>query len=300
MISPTYSAKMQSHDWNDLRYLLALHRAGKLKDAGRTVGTSETTVARRVRALERELGTSLFVRSANGRYEPTDAALQILTHAEKIEQENLAIQEVSGKTTQHVAGSVRISSVPILVNRVLVSHLASLTRKHPLLTIVLVPASDNLDLFKREADLAVRFARPVGGGLRTKAQKLGEMSFAAYVASSVPPEHFGSLGWITYDEAHADMPQARWLEAAATNSDGPRACLKVADAETALESVSSGLGKSLLPRAIADADPRLQAFFPDGDAVFPVREVWLLSLVDQESRSSIIAAKEWLKGIPWD
>ena len=75
---------MQGHDWNDLKYLLALHREGKLTQAGRTLGVSETTVARRIKTLEQSLGTILFLRSANGRYEPTDTALHILTHAETV------------------------------------------------------------------------------------------------------------------------------------------------------------------------------------------------------------------------
>lgn len=291
---------MPSYDWNDLRYLLALHRAGKLKPAGHSVGTSETTVARRVRALEARLGTALFLRSAKGRYEPTHAALQILTHAETIERESLAIQDLTGKITKQVVGSLRISAVPIVVNRVLVPHLGSLIRKYPRLTIELVPASSNLDLSKREADLAVRFARPAGGGLRTKAQKLGEMSFSAYVARSVSPERAVSLGWITYDDAHSDLPQARWLEAVTTNSAEPRACLKVADAETALEATANGFGKTLLPQVVANADTRLRPVQAESDATFPAREIWLLAHVDQASRSSIMAAKEWLGRIPWE
>lgn len=290
---------MQSHDWNDLRYLLALYRTGKLRAAGQAVGASDTTVNRRIRALERKLGTSLFLRSANGRHEPTDAALRILPHAEAIERENLAIHEVSGESARHVTGSVRISSVPMIVNRVLVPHLASLTGKHPHLTVELAPASDNVDLSKREADLAVRFARPASGGLRTRARKLGEMTFAAYAAGSMAPERCETLGWITYDDTHSGLPQARWLEAAARKSTHPPTGLVVADAETALEATAGGLGKTLLPRAIAEADPRLRRLTLDGEAMPPVREVWLLTHVDQTARSSVKAAREWLAGLPW-
>ena len=96
---------MQSHDWNDLKYLLALYRTGKLKAAGRTVGASETTVARRIKTFEQELGASLFLRSATGWYEPTDAALKILRHAETVEMENLAIRELSDRNADRVTCS---------------------------------------------------------------------------------------------------------------------------------------------------------------------------------------------------
>jgi DNA-binding transcriptional LysR family regulator len=293
-----YSARMQSHDWNDLKYLLALHREGKLTQAGRILGVSETTVARRVRQLEQSLETTLFVRSANGRYEPTDAALKILPHAESIEAGNLAIRAVSGENAQCVTGSVRISSVPIIVNRLLVPNLAALERLHPNLTVELVSSSGNMDLSKREADLAVRFARPSGGGLRTKAQKLGELSFSAYAASFTSPDQYEKLRWITYDEAHLDLPQARWLENAVKSSE-QRANLRVADAETGMQAVAEGIGKTLLPRAIASGDPRFRAIELEGGASCPTREVWMLSHVDQTSRLSITAVKDWLISLEW-
>lgn len=293
-----YSAKMQGHDWNDLKFFLALHREGKLTRAGREIGVSETTVARRIKALEQSLGTNLFLRSANGRYEPTDVALQILAHAEIIEASNSTIRDVSGESVYGVSCSIRISSVPIIVNHILVPGLPALQRLHPNLTIELVPASSNLDLSKREADLAVRFARPSEGGLRTKAQKLGELSFAAYSASFISPDQHEELRWVTYDDANLDLPQARWLENAAKSSK-LRACLRVADAETGKKAVLEGIGKTLLPRAIASGDPRFREVKVRGGPKYPTREVWLLSHIDQSSRRSIKAAKDWLARLDW-
>jgi len=289
---------MQRHDWNDLKYLLALHRAGKLTEAGRTVGVSDTTVARRIKTLEEALETTLFLRGANGRYEPTDAALRILSHAESIEDSHAAISAISGESTNKVTGSVRLSAVPVIVNRFLVPQLPSLVGLHPDLSIELVPSADNLDLSKREADLSVRFARPSYGGLRTKSQKLGEVSFVACAASFISSKQYASLGWITYDQAHSHLPQARWLEKTATSED-LRAGLRVTDVETAMQAAAAGIGKTLLPRAVVASDPRLRTIEQEGCTEFPNREVWMLSHVDQTSRVSITAAKEWLMHLSW-
>ena len=43
-------------DWNDLRYFLAVAETGSTLAAGRTLRVSQTTVARRVAALEEEIG----------------------------------------------------------------------------------------------------------------------------------------------------------------------------------------------------------------------------------------------------
>lgn len=294
---PLYSAKMQSNDWNDLKYLLALCRAGKLKPAARALSTSDTTVARRIKALEQRMGTPLFVRSATGRYEPTDAALAILPRVEAMEAETRAITDLTSEHAKQITGRVRISSVPIIVNRVLVPNLASLHAAHPNLQIELVPSAQNLDLSKREADLAVRFARPAEGGLRTKAQKLGVLHFAPFRPNRA--EGSSPFPWITYEDASATLPQARWLEAIVQSADGQPAPLKVSDVETAFEAAAHGLGQTLLPAMIAEQDERLERLPDPPTLACPARDVWLLSHLDQSARPSVQAVKDWLAGLSW-
>jgi len=228
----------------------------------------------------------------SGHYAPTDAARDVLVHAEAIELENTLLRETLGHAAERVTGSVRISAVPIVVNRILVPALPALSDKHPQLTVELVPGAQNLDLPKREADLALRFARPETGGLRTKAQRLGSLTFGVYAARSGDRR-----AWITYDDAHADLPQARWLDRMARTEDA-HASLRVADVETALEAVAAGLGRTLLPKRIADADQRLRRV--PADAPLPARDIWLLSHVDHMARGSVAAAKTWLIDLDWD
>lgn len=285
---------MQSFNWNDLKFLLALYRTGKIKATARILATSETTVSRRIKSLEQNLGATLFLGSGDGRYEPTDAALEILAHAESIETENLAIGKKLDVAKNQVTGSVRISSVPVIVNRLLVPNISVLSRAHPNLTIELIPTPDNLDLSKREADLALRFARPATGGLRTIAQKIGALSFDVFAPASVAPQDVDGLSWVTYAETQSDLAQARWLDVVSKRALAQRSGVKVADAETALESVANGLGKSLLPSRIAAKDPRLR-IVPDAAAfATPVRDIWLLSHADQKSKASITVTKDWL------
>ena len=57
------TAEMQSVDWNDLRYFLAVHRKGSHKAAGRLLGVAPTTVSRRLDALQEAVRAVLFVRT---------------------------------------------------------------------------------------------------------------------------------------------------------------------------------------------------------------------------------------------
>ena len=53
-------------DWNDLRYFLAVARGGSTLSAGRALRVSQTTVARRIAALEQALKLTLFERRQAG------------------------------------------------------------------------------------------------------------------------------------------------------------------------------------------------------------------------------------------
>lgn len=290
---------MQDFDWNDLKYVLALQRCGKLIAAGRALGVSETTVARRIRSLETALRVQLFVRTATGTYDPTDDGQTVLDRAEAIERQSAAVAEELGNDAQGVTGTVRVSSVPVIVNRFLVDGLAELKRSHPGLILELIPGSGNLDLAKREADVALRFARPIHGGLKTRAQKLGELEFAVFVPANAAPEEASRLDWIGYDDAHAGLPQARWLDAVIRRSPTDRAGLRVADIETALEATAAGAGRTVLPISIAGRDRRLRRVNVSAVPALPVREVWMLSHADQAARRSVDAVKAWIVKLPW-
>ena len=290
---------MQAHDWNDVKIFLALYRTGRLSEAGRILAVNETTVSRRLLKLEQALGAHLFVRGKAGQFEPTDLALEIANHAQIIESEHINIEILAGKVSDVVKGVVRISSVPVLINRFLIPRLSDLHQQHPDIEVELVPASENVDLTKREADLAVRFARPAEGGLSTTALKLGEVVFSIFAPADGSSVARKDLGWIGYDGANASLPQARWIEEICKSRHHNRAALRVADIETAIEAVAGGLGKSVLPDCVAGPDPRLQRILQDDGKKIPGREVWLLCHRDQSSRASVTAVKTWLRGLAW-
>ena len=58
--------------WDDLRIFLSLAREGTLTTAAKALGVSHPTVARRVQALEKQIGARLFDRLPD-RFVPTAA-----------------------------------------------------------------------------------------------------------------------------------------------------------------------------------------------------------------------------------
>jgi len=71
-------------DWNDLKYFLAVARGGSTLAASRAMRVSQTTVARRIAALEEAVGLTLFEKRPAG-YALTPPGEELLGHAEEVE-----------------------------------------------------------------------------------------------------------------------------------------------------------------------------------------------------------------------
>lgn len=277
---------MRGLNWNDLRFVLAVARSGSLSDAARRLGVNESTVARRIAQTEQQLGARLFERNRGVLYATKTGEL-VVAGAERVELEIQAVENTVSGADQVAAGTVRVTSVPIVVNHLLVPALPRLTRDHPQLQLELVAEARDLSLTKREADIALRLARP-SREVRALARRIGRLDYAVYGCSkSVDP-----LPWITYEDSMGDLPQARWIAAAAARGEQALAQVTVNDAQALLESVKAGLGKSLLPVVIAEQEPGL-ARVDDGPA--PVsRELWLMVHPELRQLTRIKAVVDWL------
>jgi DNA-binding transcriptional LysR family regulator len=275
-------------DWNDLRYALAIARAGTLAGAARRLDVDQTTVARRLAALEAALGASLFLRS-DGRLRPTAAGELAVTRAARVEQEVEALANVATAPAL-VSGTVRLSAVPILVNHVLMPALPKLLTPHPALRLDLIAEGRNLSLSRLQADIVLRLGRPQAEAAAL-ARRLGTLDFAPYAARG---RKAASLSWIGYEEGSQHLPQAQWLAHAPSE---PRAGFAVNDVQSALAAVKAGLGKSLLPCRVADADADLERSEAGGP--FPSREVWLMTRRDIRKEARIETVIGWLDGLDW-
>jgi len=288
---------MQSVNWNDLRYLLAIERGRTLTSAARQLRVDDTTVSRRLAALQAILQTQLVQRQADGTMALTAAGQIVARHAEAMEQQVRAIGEVIGTDQDPCVGTVRVTSVPILVNRLLAGTAAALLQSHPGLIIELIPDSRDLSLTRREADIALRVARPSSGGTSVKARRIGTLGFAGYAASASKEAQIWRLPWITYDESMSHLPQARWIARLEGSAAGNICGLRVHDAETALEATALGLGKTLLPTIVADRDPRLRRLPSLPGPPVPSREIWLLTHADQMRLARVSATIQWLETV---
>lgn len=286
---------MQNLNWNDLRYLLAVKRAGSLSAAALLMGVDDTTVSRRLGALRRVLGEDLFFRQPDGVLVLTDHGAKATLHIEAMERETDLLRETFAASADDCFGTVRITSVPFLINRWLAPQVDGLLRLHPRLQVDLIPDSRDFSLTLREADIALRFARPATGGNDVIARRIGSLPFSVFAAKTQSQAQDNELPWITYDDSMAHLPQAKWLAKTLKQQGGQPAGLRVHDVETALEAVIAGVGKSLLPTQIADRIPALRQL--DAGLTDVSREVWLLSHRNQHSLRRIAEVTKWIAAL---
>ena len=124
-------------EWSDLRHVLAAARAGTLAAAARRLGVNQTTVSRRIAAAEAALGVRLFDR-VDGMLRPTREGEAAVARAAQIEREVEALARGIGGADAAPAGVVRLTTVPILANRLLVPAVPKLHAAYPLLQIELI------------------------------------------------------------------------------------------------------------------------------------------------------------------
>jgi len=276
---------MQDLNWNLLRHVLALARNDTLVRAAQALGVNETTIGRRVAEAEHRLGARLFTRHL-GRFRPTEAGSTVIASGERVENEVQAMLSTVAGADGLAAGTVRVTSVPIVVNRLLVPDLPNLLNAHPDLRVELIAEPRDLSLTKREADIALRLARPAKD-LRAVARRIGRLDYAVYT-----PTHGADdlLPWITYEDRMADLPQWKWI-AMQAGAERP-ASLMVNDAEAILQGVRAGLGQSLLPIAVADREAGLRRI--DANPPAPSRELWLMVHPEMRDLMRVRVVMDWL------
>ena len=281
-------------NWNDLRYVLAVSRGKTLTAAARLLGVDDTTVARRLTAVQETIGVRLYQRLADGTLRLTTSGERAALHAERIEREIGLLAEGLAGVDNMVVGAVRVTSVPIIINHVLVPAVQILLQRHPQLQLELIADARDLSLTRREADLALRLARPKTGGTRVMARRIGTIRYEVYIPAGCSASQAKTLPWITYDEAMAHLPQARWIAATAAGNDGKIASVRMNDAEAILEAVIAGAGRSLLPCIIADRDSRLTRLGAKGRPPPLNRELWLLAHSELKTLGRIEAVSDWI------
>lgn len=259
---------MQS-DWDELRVLLSLARAGSLGACARNLKVDPTTVARRVAALEESLGVRLVVRNPEGIRLTREGELAVSAAGAMEEAVAGLRRQLDGRGEADV---VRLTTTDSFA-QFLLHHLPELAASHPGLRVEAISSNASLDLVRGEADVAVRFFRPRQDGIA--ARKAGTVGWSLYGSDAYlarkGPVRLGALAgheFLGFDDSLASAAGAVWMREHAGDA---RVVLRGNSPRALAEAAAAGLGIAVLPCFVAAGNPSLRRLVP---AVLGTSEIW--------------------------
>ncbi|WP_406437374.1 LysR family transcriptional regulator [Streptomyces sp. NBC_01613] len=153
---------------DDLRYLLALSRTGRLVTAADALGVDHTTVSRRIAALEKSVGLRLIERGRDG-WTLTEIGRAVSEYARAIDEAvDRVADTVAGQDAPSLHGTVRVSAPDGFGTAVATPALVRVRRQHPQLQVELITATRQLALRPSGFDLALVIGVPSSSHLVTE------------------------------------------------------------------------------------------------------------------------------------
>jgi DNA-binding transcriptional LysR family regulator len=146
-------------DWNQARAFLAAVETGSFSAAARTLGQTQPTISRQISALEAALGVVLFERSRRS-LTPTQTGFALAEHVRAMADGAIAVRLAATGRSDAVEGLVTIAATSLFASRQLAPVVAQLRREFPGIDLEITASNALQDLKRREADIAVRHARP--------------------------------------------------------------------------------------------------------------------------------------------
>lgn len=282
-------------DWNDLRYFLELARRGTLSAAALRLGVDHTTVARRIAALEGNLGVILFTR-ANRAYALSEEGRRLLAHAEKMEGNSLELMDEVAPAATGPVGTVRLATPEAIGSQFIARHCASLRARHPGINLELVAETREASFSRREADAAISLAKPALG--RVISEKLGDYRLRLYAAPAYLQKHppivrlsdLKQHHFIWYVDDLLPIPELRMLDKAINE---PHVVFRTTSVIAQANAAEAGLGIALLPCFVADRMKALTTVLPREISI--MRELWLTVHEELTSHAPMQCVGDFLK-----
>jgi DNA-binding transcriptional LysR family regulator len=257
-------AQVRELNWDDLRYFLLAAESKSLAGAARAARVEHTTIGRRLSALERALGAALVLRGREG-LRLTQLGEQLVPLAAAVERSVNAVRDLVASERSRVR-----LAVPSGFTRLFSEGIAKFARENPDVTLEIVSGARPVDLKKGEADLAIRTSTIVDKDLI--ARKLFDSGFAlyaseAYLARKPAPRDPNDLSGhdvVGFDVMLSKVSAVQWLNERAVKANVVMRSREMIDIMTA---VLGGIGLSVLPCWIGDAEPLLRRLTNDVVAV---------------------------------
>lgn len=264
---------MQTPDWEQMPFFLAVARCGSLRAAAEELGASHATVGRHIAALETAYGVRLFRRTRKG-IELTEAGVNLRPIAEQAEALFIGARRRMQGLDRQAAGVVRFSVTGTMAYSIVAPILASFSRAHPDIDLQ-INVTDRIESIERlQTDVSLRYAEEVrDDAVARKLYRWGLMTYASrdYIARTRPdPADKGrGLTWIGWDSTDRNPD---WIR----DSEFPRATARHATTDHNLQIALARHGEGMVRTAPILAEQYPELVPVPGTRLTPDRMMWIL------------------------
>jgi len=275
-------------DWDDVRVFLAVAREGSMRAAGRALGLSQPTIARRLAAFEAASGgQTLFDRLPEGLH-LNAAGEQLVPAAESVEDAMLTLERRRAAASPVLSGTVRVSTGECAAGFLARCLSGSTTTALPSgITLELVASRETANLARREADLALLHQPPESGDFYVS--KLGTFACAIYRRRGADTD-----AWVTYTEEQSHYAPARWVQRQVEETENVIA-LRASSMLMHLEAIRAGTGRGVLPCYVGDGHPLLERLTPPISEL--AAEYWIIVHRDLRRAACVRAVMDWVRQV---
>ncbi len=275
--------------WDDLRIFLAIARAGSLAGAARSLGVNHSTVFRRINAFEESLGVRLFDRMGTG-YALTVAGEEMRASAERVEREiDRLDRRITGQDLR-LEGSLVVTTTDTIAQHILLAHLTEFRRAYPGIHLELIIENANVNMSKRQADVAVRPTRMPPETL--VGRRISTLAFAVYASKAYMQGRtadLSALNWVRLDDSLLHLAADQWFRRTYPNAN---AALTTNSVLGLLLGCEANLGATIIPCFMADTNPKLQRLGAPIDAAASM--LWLLTHEDLRHTARVRAFMDFM------
>ena len=234
-------------NWSHMEVLLVICEQGAISAAAKALHVDQSTLSRRLTAMEQQVGQKLFARSKSGAH-PTELALALLPMAKTMRRTMHQARAVAGGFDERPQGVVRLAVTEVVAQFFLAPHLGAFLTEHPGVRLEITTGARVADMNQLEADLVVRLMRPKSGELHVKrlmGSTLSILGHGDYLRerADAPVE---ALDWIGWTHPFDALFESKWL---AQRGIEPR--VRFNRILPILEAVRQGVGVAVLGAGFA-------------------------------------------------
>lgn len=280
---------MHSLDWDNVRHFLEVVRSGSVTQAALRLGVNQTTVSRRITALEERLGKKLFERSGHG-WVITPVGERLISSAEHMAEEANTIERHVFADSQELSGQLKVTVADVCTQYLMMPAIQSFAQMYPDVDLEVIATRSLLDLAAREADVALRSTDEPPPNLVGK--RIAQLAYAIYGTQEVleraqASPNGGDIPCITWIGDGSTRPP--WIERSFPKT---RRVYRTSELGVMLQMAKQGTGMSQIPCVLGDPDPLLHRI--PARYVEPGWGLWVLSHVDLRTTARVRIFKDFL------